>query len=75
MPKACRPYRAKTKGKVERMVREVKESFLVWLAGQALPPVVSIADYDALASTVDPRTCPPATAPHHGLGGGGGVGG
>jgi transposase len=31
VPKACRPYRAKTKGKVERMVREVKESFLVWL--------------------------------------------
>jgi transposase len=50
VPKACRPYRAKTKGKVERMVREVKESFVVWLGGQALPPVVSVADYDALAA-------------------------
>jgi transposase len=49
VPKACRPYRAKTKGKVERMVREVKESFLVWLTRRALPPVVGIADYDALA--------------------------
>jgi transposase len=26
VPKACRPYRAKTKGKVERMVRELKET-------------------------------------------------
>ena len=25
VPKACRPYRAKTKGKVERMVRELKK--------------------------------------------------
>jgi transposase len=50
VPKACRPYRAKTKGKVERMVREVKESFMVWLTGRALPPVMSIADYDALAA-------------------------
>jgi transposase len=50
VPKACRPYRPKTKGKVERMVREVKESFLVWLTGRALPPVVGVADYDALAA-------------------------
>jgi transposase len=50
VPKACRPYRPKTKGKVERMVREVKDSFLVWLTGRALPPVVGIADYDALAA-------------------------
>lgn len=28
-PKACRPYRARTKGKVERMVRYVKENFFV----------------------------------------------
>jgi len=27
VPKACRPYRARTKGKVERMVRYVKEHF------------------------------------------------
>ena len=49
VPKACRPYRAKTKGKVERMVRELKESFLPWLSGQILPVHPSLADYDALA--------------------------
>lgn len=49
VPKACRPYRAQTKGKVERMVRELKESFLPWLSGQVLPHRPSIADYDALA--------------------------
>jgi transposase len=49
VPRACRPYRAKTKGKVERLVREVKESFLAWLTGQVLPSSPSIADYDWLA--------------------------
>jgi transposase len=49
IPKACRPYRAQTKGKVERMVREVKESLLPWLSGQVLPPRMGLADYDALA--------------------------
>lgn len=29
VPKACRPYRARTKGKDERMVRYVKENFFV----------------------------------------------
>ncbi len=49
VPRACRPYRAQTKGKVERMVRELKEGFLGWLSGQLLPPQPTIADYDALA--------------------------
>jgi transposase len=49
VPKACRPYRAKTKGKVERMVRELKESFLPWLSGQILPIHPGLDDYDALA--------------------------
>jgi transposase len=49
VPKACRPYRAQTKGKVERMVRELKESFLPWLVGQILPGHPTLADYDALA--------------------------
>src|SRR5215203_3248738 len=49
VPKACRPYRAQTKGKVERMIREVKESLLPWLSGQALPARLTLADYDALA--------------------------
>ena len=37
-PRACRPYRAKTKGKVERVIREVKEDFLAWLTGQVNRP-------------------------------------
>jgi transposase len=49
VPRACRPYRAKTKGKVERMVRELKQSFLPWLTGQILPLRPTLADYDALA--------------------------
>jgi len=49
VPRACRPYRAKTKGKVERMVRELKESFLPWLSGQLLPPRPSLDVYDHLA--------------------------
>ncbi len=49
VPKACRPYRVKTKGKVERMVRELKEGFLPWLTGQVLPPRPTLQDYDDLA--------------------------
>ena len=49
VPKACRPYRAQTKGKVERMVRELKESLLPWLSGQVLAHRPTLADYDALA--------------------------
>ncbi|MBJ7601694.1 MAG: IS21 family transposase [Candidatus Dormibacteraeota bacterium] len=49
VPRACKPYRAKTKGKAERMIRELKEGFLGWLSGQLLPPYPSIADYDARA--------------------------
>ena len=49
VPKACRPYRAKTKGKVERMVRELKESFIPWLTGQVLPAHPTLGGYDALA--------------------------
>ena len=49
VPRACRPYRAKTKGKVERMIREVKESFLAWLSGQPLPLHPTLVDYDAFA--------------------------
>ncbi len=48
-PKACRAHRAKTKGKVERAIREVKEDFLRWLTGQVLPAQPSLADYDRLA--------------------------
>ncbi len=45
-PKACKPYRAKTKGKVERMIRELKEDFLPWLTGQTLPLHPWLFDYD-----------------------------
>ena len=47
-PRACRPYRAKTKGKVER-IREVKEDFLAWLTGQVTPERPTLAWYDAAA--------------------------
>lgn len=49
VPRACRPYRAKTKGKVERMVREAKESFLAWLSGVVVPSHPTLGDYDLLA--------------------------
>jgi transposase len=48
-PRACRPYRAKTKGKVERVIREVKEDFLAWLTGQVFPEWPTLAWYDAMA--------------------------
>jgi transposase len=48
-PRACRAYRAKTKGKVERLNREIKEDLLAWLSGQVLPTHPTIADYDAIA--------------------------
>ncbi|MGH2427438.1 MAG: IS21 family transposase, partial [Candidatus Limnocylindria bacterium] len=48
-PRACRPYRAKTKGKVERLNREIKEDFLAWLTGQVLPGRPTLADYDVAA--------------------------
>jgi transposase len=50
-PRACRPYRAKTKGKVERIIQEVKADFLPWLTGQGLPPRPSLSDYEERART------------------------
>jgi transposase len=47
--KACRAYRAKTKGKVERIIREVKEDFLAWLTGQPFPEHPTLAWYDEQA--------------------------
>ena len=37
VPRACQSFRAKTKGKVELMIREPKEIFDAWLSGQVLP--------------------------------------
>jgi len=48
-PKACRPYRAQTKGKVERSIRELKEDFLAWLSGQVFPERPTLGWYDAQA--------------------------
>lgn len=48
-PRACRAHRAQTKGKAERVIREVKEDFLRWLTGQVLPVRPTLADYDRLA--------------------------
>lgn len=50
-PRACRARRPQTKGKIERVVREVKEDLLRWITGQVLPMTPSIADYDKLART------------------------
>lgn len=47
--RACRAYRAKTKGKVERIIREVKEDFLAWLGGQPFPERPTLAWYDEQA--------------------------
>ncbi len=48
-PKACRPYRAQTKGKVERVIRELKQDCLAWVTGQIMPQRPVLADYDRLA--------------------------
>lgn len=47
--RACRAYRAKTKGKVERVIREVKEDFLAWLTGQPFPEHPTLGWYDEQA--------------------------
>jgi hypothetical protein len=45
LPRLCRPYRAKTKGKVERFIRYLRASFYVPLASQ-LSPEGLIVDRD-----------------------------
>src|SRR5262249_40885229 len=66
VPRACRPYRAKTKGKVERLVREVKERFLAGLGGKAclLPPrrltTTGWRSSGATSSSCRAATAPPA---------------
>ena len=59
VPRLCRPYRAKTKGKVERVNREIEQSFLAWLTGQVLPRRPTILDYDQLAERwIEERVLP-----------------
>ena len=79
-PRACRAYRAKTKGKVERIIREIKEDFLPWLSGQPLPLRPTLADYEAFAlagghtrslgldATAPPGASWPRRGPRNGLG-------
>ena len=58
-PRVCKPYRAKTKGKVERVNREIQQSFLAWLTGEVLPPRPTILDYDRLAERwIEERVLP-----------------
>ena len=42
MPRLCRPYRAKTKGKVERFIRYLRASFYVPLASQFSPEGLTV---------------------------------
>ena len=54
-PRACRPYRARTKGKDERMVRYVKEHFFVrYRAFESLAHLNQLAE-QWLAAEADPR--------------------
>ena len=50
IPRACKRCRANAKGKVDRMVRELKEGVVPWLTGQVLPLQPVVADYNALAA-------------------------
>lgn len=50
VPRACRAYRAQTKGKIERENRELEQSFKCWLTGQVMPARPTLADYDDFAA-------------------------
>ncbi|HEY9288376.1 MAG TPA: IS21 family transposase [Candidatus Dormibacteraeota bacterium] len=50
VPRACRAYRAQTKGKIERENRELEQSFKCWLTGQVMPTRPTLADYDEVAA-------------------------
>ncbi len=59
VPRLCRAYRPQTKGKVERVNREIEQSFLAWLTGAVLPPRPTILDYDRLAERwIEERVLP-----------------
>jgi len=44
---------SKPRAKVERMIHEVKESFLPWLSGQVLPRDPTLVDYRRVRTTLD----------------------
>lgn len=52
-PRACRPYHAKTKGKAERVIREVKEDFLAWLSVEVRRSIAVVGSW--LASPLSSR--------------------
>ncbi len=75
VPKACRPHRAQTKGKVERLIRELKESFLPWLQDQLLPPEPTLDDHDLLVRRWVREVVMSRRQRTRGTGGGRGLGG
>lgn len=46
-PRACRPRRARTKGKVERMVKYLKESFFVRYIAASTASLISISSWNS----------------------------
>jgi hypothetical protein len=51
LPRLCRPYRAKTEGKVERFIRYLRASFYVPLASQLSPEGLKV-DRDTVNARV-----------------------
>ena len=64
-PKVCRPYRARTKGKVERFNRYLKESFVVPLATTFKQSGLML-DVDSANARVGPWLVRTANARKHG---------
>ncbi|MDN0120351.1 helix-turn-helix domain-containing protein [Yersinia frederiksenii] len=64
-PRVCRPYRAKTKGKVERFNRYLKHSFVVPLA-TTFKQVGLLLDVDSANSRIGPWLITVANARKHG---------
>lgn len=65
-PRVCRPYRAKTKGKVERFNRYLKHSFVVPLA-TTFKQAGLLLDVDSANSRIGPWLITVANARKHGM--------
>ena len=55
-PRLCAPYRAQTKGKVERFIRYLRHSFYVPLASRLASPRTGITWRGTLWSSLTPRS-------------------